>query len=50
VAALLAWQVDASASLSVAAQQHLLQQYCGVCHNYEDYAGGVEFEVYDGNV
>lgn len=36
-----------AAGLPVAAQQHLLQQYCVVCHNYEDYAGGVEFEVFD---
>jgi mono/diheme cytochrome c family protein len=35
------------ATLSVAAEQHLVQQYCAVCHNYEDYAGGVEFEVFD---
>ncbi|HEY1899457.1 MAG TPA: DUF1592 domain-containing protein [Steroidobacteraceae bacterium] len=37
----------ATPQLSVAAQQHILQQYCRVCHNYDDYAGGVEFEVYD---
>jgi hypothetical protein len=24
-----------------------VQQYCSDCHNYEDYAGGVEFEVFD---
>ncbi len=36
----------APATLTVAAQQHLVQQYCGVCHNYDDYAGGVEFEVF----
>jgi Protein of unknown function (DUF1592)/Protein of unknown function (DUF1588)/Protein of unknown function (DUF1587)/Protein of unknown function (DUF1585)/Protein of unknown function (DUF1595) len=47
VAAMLVCRVAAASSLPVAAQQHLLQQYCGVCHNYEDYAGGVEFEVYD---
>jgi hypothetical protein len=35
------------ATLPPAAQQHLVQQYCSVCHNYEDYAGGVEFEVFD---
>ncbi|HEV2700402.1 MAG TPA: DUF1592 domain-containing protein [Steroidobacteraceae bacterium] len=34
-------------TLSDAAQQHLVQQYCSVCHNYEDYTGGVEFEVFD---
>src|SRR5580658_3228401 len=37
----------ASGTLSDAAQQHLVQQYCSVCHNYEDYTGGVEFEVFD---
>ncbi len=36
-----------AADLPVAAQQHLVQQYCVVCHNYEDYAGGVEFEIFD---
>ena len=35
------------ATLSVAAEQHLVQQYCSGCHNYDDYAGGVEFEVFD---
>ena len=34
-------------ALSVDAQQHLLTRYCRVCHNYDDYAGGVEFEVFD---
>lgn len=34
-------------TLSVAAEQHLLDEYCRVCHNYVDYAGGVEFEVFD---
>ena len=37
----------APASLPPAAQQHLVQQYCSVCHNYDDYAGGVEFEIFD---
>src|SRR5580698_2592823 len=37
----------APGTLSDAAQQHLVQQYCSVCHNYEDYTGGVEFEVFD---
>lgn len=36
-----------AAGLPVAAQQALLDHYCRVCHNYEDYAGGVEFEVFD---
>jgi Protein of unknown function (DUF1592)/Protein of unknown function (DUF1588)/Protein of unknown function (DUF1587)/Protein of unknown function (DUF1585)/Protein of unknown function (DUF1595) len=39
--------VAATPTLPVAAQQHVLQQYCSSCHNYEDYAGGVEFEVFD---
>ncbi len=29
------------------AQAGLIEQYCVKCHNYEDYAGGVEFEVFD---
>jgi mono/diheme cytochrome c family protein len=29
------------------AQRQLLDKYCIVCHNYTDYAGGVEFETYD---
>ncbi len=33
--------------LTVAAEQHLLDRYCRVCHNYDDYAGGVEFETFD---
>ncbi|MGH8261637.1 MAG: DUF1592 domain-containing protein [Steroidobacteraceae bacterium] len=34
-------------TLTVPAEQHLLDQYCRVCHNYIDYAGGIEFEIYD---
>jgi hypothetical protein len=34
-------------ALSVAAEQHTIQKYCIGCHNYDDYAGGVEFEVFD---
>jgi hypothetical protein len=37
----------APGTLPDAAQQQLVQQYCSVCHNYEDYTGGVEFEVFD---
>jgi hypothetical protein len=33
--------------LSVAAEQHLLDQYCRVCHNFDDWAGGVDFETFD---
>ncbi|MGB6451633.1 MAG: DUF1592 domain-containing protein [Steroidobacteraceae bacterium] len=33
--------------LSVAAEQHLLDQYCRVCHNFVDYAGGIEFETFN---
>ena len=29
------------------AQRELLNNYCVSCHNYSDYAGGVEFEVFD---
>ena len=28
-------------------QTSLIDQYCIKCHNYTDYAGGVEFEVFD---
>jgi hypothetical protein len=28
-------------------QRQLLDKYCIVCHNYTDYAGGIEFETYD---
>ena len=35
------------APLTVAAEQHLLDQYCRTCHNYIDYTGGVEFETFD---
>src|SRR6185312_12803245 len=33
--------------MSAAAQRDLIDQYCIKCHNYTDYAGGVEFEVFD---
>jgi hypothetical protein len=29
------------------AQRDLIDQYCIKCHNYTDYAGGIEFEVFD---
>jgi hypothetical protein len=34
--------LSATPALPVAAQQQLVQQYCRGCHNYDDYAGGVE--------
>jgi len=34
-------------SPSPAARQHLMQKHCRVCHNHEDCAGGVAFEVFD---
>jgi Protein of unknown function (DUF1592)/Protein of unknown function (DUF1588)/Protein of unknown function (DUF1587)/Protein of unknown function (DUF1585)/Protein of unknown function (DUF1595) len=34
-------------SLSVAAEQHLLDKYCRTCHNFVDWAGSVEFEDFD---
>lgn len=37
----------AGPSLTVAAEQHLLDQYCRTCHNFVDWAGGVEFENFD---
>jgi hypothetical protein len=30
-----------------AAQRALLDKYCITCHNYTDYAGGLEFELFD---
>ena len=41
------WAVAATPQLPLAAQQQVVQRYCAVCHNYEDYAGGVEFEIFD---
>src|SRR5581483_3542171 len=29
------------------AQRALIDKYCMDCHNYSDYAGGVEFEIFD---
>lgn len=37
----------APTTLPPAAQQHLVTQYCIDCHNYDDFKGGVEFEVFD---
>jgi uncharacterized protein DUF1592/uncharacterized protein DUF1588/uncharacterized protein DUF1587/uncharacterized protein DUF1585/uncharacterized protein DUF1595 len=37
----------AAATLPPAAQRDLIDKYCMDCHNYADYAGGVEFEVFD---
>ena len=37
----------AAPALTSAAEQHLLDQYCRGCHNFEDWAGGVEFETYN---
>ena len=34
-------------SLSVAAEQQLLDKYCRTCHNFVDWAGSVEFEDFD---
>ena len=34
-------------TLPVDAQRQLIDKYCMDCHNYSDYAGGVEFEVFD---
>ncbi len=34
-------------TLPVEAQRQLIDKYCMDCHNYSDYAGGVEFEVFD---
>src|ERR1700761_3526153 len=40
-------QLAASGTLPPAAQQHLVTQYCTGCHNYDDFKGGVDFEVFD---
>ena len=32
---------------SVAVQRQLLEKYCISCHNYTDYAGNLELEIYD---
>ena len=37
----------ASDTLPVAAERELLDKYCLDCHNYTDYKGGLEFEVFD---
>ena len=33
--------------MSVEAQRELLNKYCLDCHNYTDFKGGLEFEIYD---
>ncbi len=35
------------AHITVAAEQHLLDKYCRVCHNFDDFAGGIEFESFN---
>jgi hypothetical protein len=35
------------ATMSVGAQRDLIDRYCLKCHNFTDYAGGVEFELFD---
>jgi len=37
----------AAPALSVNQEQQLLTQYCRVCHNFDDWAGGVEFETFN---
>src|SRR6185436_7253120 len=37
----------AAEPMSPAAQRELIDKYCMDCHNYTDYAGGVEFEIFD---
>src|SRR5690242_16163098 len=32
---------------TTSAQRALLDKYCITCHNYTDYAGGIEFEIFD---
>src|SRR5690349_4918288 len=38
---------SAAEPLSADAQHDMLDKYCITCHNYTDYAGGVEFELFD---
>src|SRR4051812_42262139 len=38
---------SAADPMSTAAKAELLDKYCIPCHNYTDYRGKVEFEVYD---
>ena len=46
--ALLPCSVAAAAeTMAVTAQRDLLDKYCLGCHNYSDYAGGLEFEIFD---
>jgi len=47
VALMPATLLAAPGTLAPAAQQHLVTQYCIGCHNYDDFKGGVEFEVFD---
>jgi hypothetical protein len=37
----------AGGTMTPEAQRELLNDYCISCHNYSDYAGGVEFEIFD---
>ncbi len=37
----------AADTMPPAAQRALIDKYCMDCHNYTDYAGGVEFEIFD---
>lgn len=39
--------LGAAEPMSVESQRELIDKYCIKCHNYSDYAGGVEFEIYD---
>jgi len=36
-----------AAGMTFTAQRDMLDKYCMGCHNYSDYAGGVEFEVFE---
>jgi len=37
----------AAEPMTVEAQQKLIEDYCRGCHNFSDYAGGLELEVFD---
>src|ERR1700761_1915070 len=44
---LVATSASAAETMTPLAQRALLDKYCMDCHNYTDYVGGVEFELFD---
>jgi hypothetical protein len=47
LAAAVASVASAAENMPPPAQRAILDKYCMDCHNYTDYAGGVEFELFD---